>query len=554
MMNLSCLSKARMAALAMGIIAIGGGGMSFFNPPTIIYPFVGVVVVGLAVFAFFQIEKSQKMVRRMIEVSKAIRHGDFDQRAIFPESKGDVREMIDELNEMINVTDAFVRESALAMEAASEGRFYRKIRPEGMEGAFLGSVNGINSAIEQMAGRDEMVERAIAEVNTLVTAASEGHLEQRIEPEKFTGAYRKLANGMNSLLEAVAQPIEEAGDVLAGYAATDLSQRVRGSYKGIFGKLKDDTNAVGDKLAEVIGNLRETSHALKTATGEILAGANDLSERTTKQAATVEETSATMEQLSATVLDNAKMAEEVSANAAEVARAAGEGGEIMERANQAMERITSSSSKISNIIGMIDDIAFQTNLLALNASVEAARAGEAGKGFAVVAVEVRRLAQSAATASNDVKELIEQSAEEVGQGTELVSVASEKLSSMMEGAKSNTAIMGRVAAASREQASSIEEVNAAVRQMDEMTQHNAALVEQTNAAIEQTDNQVVELDRIVDVFKLNGREKSATAPGAPSMVKSSGGDARVSQGKAKEAAKSYLSEGSAALDTDWAEF
>jgi methyl-accepting chemotaxis protein len=81
----------------------------------------------------------------------------------------------------------------------------------------------------------------------------------------------------------------------------------------------------------------------------------------------------------------------------------------MEQANAAMERITKSSSKISNIIGMIDDIAFQTNLLALNASVEAARAGEAGKGFAVVAVEVRRLAQSAAEASSDVKALIEQS-------------------------------------------------------------------------------------------------------------------------------------------------
>ena len=81
----------------------------------------------------------------------------------------------------------------------------------------------------------------------------------------------------------------------------------------------------------------------------------------------------------------------------------------MQQATEAMERITTSSGKISNIIGLIDDIAFQTNLLALNASVEAARAGEAGKGFAVVAVEVRRLAQSAAQASSEVKVLIEQS-------------------------------------------------------------------------------------------------------------------------------------------------
>ena len=90
----------------------------------------------------------------------------------------------------------------------------------------------------------------------------------------------------------------------------------------------------------------------------------------------------------------------------------------MRQATDAMERITASSGKISNIIGLIDDIAFQTNLLALNASVEAARAGEAGKGFAVVAVEVRRLAQSAAQASSEVKALIEQSGAEVAGGSQ----------------------------------------------------------------------------------------------------------------------------------------
>src|SRR5690606_3442245 len=96
------------------------------------------------------------------------------------------------------------------------------------------------------------------------------------------------------------------------------------------------------------------------------------------------------------------------------------------------ERITDSSAKISNIIGMIDDIAFQTNLLALNAPVEAARAGEAGKGFAVVAVEVRRLAQSSAEASAEIKGLIEQSAREVDSGSKLVASAASKLSSMLD--------------------------------------------------------------------------------------------------------------------------
>jgi methyl-accepting chemotaxis protein len=63
-------------------------------------------------------------------------------------------------------------------------------------------------------------------------------------------------------------------------------------------------------------------------------------------------------------------------------------------------------------------------------------------------------------------------------------------------------LIENIAQANQEQSSALEEVSIAVRQMDEMTQHNAALVEQTNAAIEQTEAQAAELDSIVDVFTL----------------------------------------------------
>jgi methyl-accepting chemotaxis protein len=215
----------------------------------------------------------------------------------------------------------------------------------------------------------------------------------------------------------------------------------------------------------------------------------------------------------------------------------------MGRTIDAMERITASSVRISNMIGMIDDIAFQTNLLALNASVEAARAGEAGKGFAVVAVEVRRLAQSAAEASSEIKGLIEQSATEVTAGSRLVSDAAGKLTGMLGAVQRNHALLESIAAESREQATAITEVNVAVRQMDEMTQHNAALVEETNAAIEQTEAQAVELDQVVDIFHIEGKQHNAAPRVAPAAPR---------PGKSRAAARTYLSEGNAALD--WAEF
>ncbi|RYE57077.1 MAG: methyl-accepting chemotaxis protein, partial [Hyphomicrobiales bacterium] len=199
-------------------------------------------------------------------------------------------------------------------------------------------------------------------------------------------------------------------------------------------------------------------------------------------------------------------AESASKMAQEVSTTAAVGGEVMTRATDAMERIKSSSSKISNIIGLIDDIAFQTNLLALNASVEAARAGESGKGFAVVAVEVRRLAQSAAQASSEVKQLVQKSGSEVKSGEELVGAAGTKLMQMLGVMQQNTALVASIARASRDQAVSIREVTSAIHTLDEVTQHNAALVQETHASIEQTEAQTQALDRIVDVFQLANPE------------------------------------------------
>ncbi len=471
-----------------------------------------------------------KPITQLTGTMKALAEGDLDI-----EVKGAGR--ADEIGEMAKTVEVF-RESALKVNSMTEeeraGSERRRVERTTMM-----------QALQQSFGQ-------------VVDAAVQGDFSKRVEAEFPDRELNEIAASINNLVGTVDRGLGETGRVLSALANTDLTHRVEGQYQGAFAQLKTDTNAVAEKLGEIVGRLKDTSRTLKTATGEILSGANDLSERTTKQAATIEETSATMEQLSATVLQNAQRAKDASVVAASVTRTAEEGGEVMHKATDAMERITASSGKISNIIGLIDDIAFQTNLLALNASVEAARAGEAGKGFAVVAVEVRRLAQSAAQASSEVKGLIEQSGSEVKTGSKLVLEAASKLEAMLTAARSSNELMDGIAKQSQDQAASIEEVNAAVRQMDEMTQHNAALVEETNASIERTEEQAVELDNIVEVFTISTQDAapvrvSRPAP-APQPAPAPRG-IKALQERVKSAAKSYLTQGNAAVaDKDWEEF
>ncbi|MDR3474913.1 MAG: methyl-accepting chemotaxis protein [Devosia sp.] len=490
----------------------------------------GLVAVLLIVAAFFIARTITVPINRMTKAMREIAAGRYET-----EVKGAHRR--DEIGDMARAVEVFrgnglkvaemteAEKAAVAQRAAEHGQMMVDLR------------------------------NAFGEV---VDAAVDGDFSRRVDAEFPDAELNALAQSVNGLVETVGRGLAETATVLAALAEQDLSKRVRGDYKGSFLQLKMDTNAVADKLTEIVAQLKDTSGSLKLATGEILSGANDLSERTTKQAATIEETSAAMEQLAQTVLQNAQRASDASVVAATVTRTAEEGGQVMTAANAAMERITASSAKISNIIGLIDDIAFQTNLLALNASVEAARAGDAGKGFAVVAVEVRRLAQSAASASAEVKVLIEQSGTEVSGGSKLVADAAQKLTAMLQAARSSNELMDGIAKESRAQASAIEEVNTAVRQMDEMTQHNAALVEEINASIEQTESQATDLDRIVDVFTLEqgGRQMAAPAVVAPEPARPAraAGGIKAMQQKVKQAAKSYLSRGNTAVKEDWSEF
>jgi methyl-accepting chemotaxis protein len=294
------------------------------------------------------------------------------------------------------------------------------------------------------------------------------------------------------------------GKGLSALAAGDLTHRIEVEFAPRSRQLKTDYNAavtaMGDTLREVV----ERISAMRSGAMEVSGAADDLSRRTERQAASLEETAAALDEITNTV----RRAAEGARTAADITAAAREGSEArnatLEETRKAMEEIESSSAKIGQIIGVIDEIAFQTNLLALNAGVEAARAGEAGRGFAVVATEVRGLAQRSAEAAKEIGALISASTQNVEAGARLVAQTGDTLKGLLSQVAEINTLAAEIAASSQEQATGLAEINTAVNHMDQTTQQNAAMVEQTTAATQALSDEADRLAQLVSRFRLDG--------------------------------------------------
>ncbi|MCM2564619.1 methyl-accepting chemotaxis protein [Janthinobacterium kumbetense] len=378
-----------------------------------------------------------------------------------------------------------------------------------------------NSTQEQPALRE--LDQQIATQSVQMRAAAEAAMARAHDTSVLIIALG-LVGGVLSLATAwfissgIVRPLRHAVKVARKVAGGDLSEHIRVDSRDEVGQLLQALKDMNASLITIVGEVRGGTHDIAGASGEIAAGNLDLSQRTQAQASSLERTAASMEELTGTVKQNADNARQANQLAQSAAGVAGKGGTVVAQVVDTMSSINASSKKIVDIIGVIDAIAFQTNILALNAAVEAARAGEQGRGFAVVAAEVRTLAQRSAGAAKEIKQLIGDSVERVDAGARLVDTAGATMREIVASVHRVTDIMGEISMASGEQLSGIEQVNAAIVQMEQVTQQNAALVEQASTAAASMQQRATLLSGTVGIFKLSRDQVPAQAAHGISLV------------------------------------
>ena len=362
----------------------------------------------------------------------------------------------------------------------------------------------------------DRLRRAVAAVvrdtTGLVDAALSGRLAERADPKGHEGEFRRVIEGVNSTLDAVMAPVNEATRVLDQLARRDLKARVTGAFAGDHARIKESVNSTAQSLHDALAQVSNAVEQVSSAATQIAASSQAVASGASEQASSLEETSASIESVAGMTKQSADHAQQANQLAGTARSAASQGTAAVEQMQAAMARIKVSAEGTSQIIRDINDIAFQTNLLALNAAVEAARAGEAGRGFAVVAEEVRSLALRAKEAATKTEELIRQSVKEAGEGEVTAGQVAEKLSEIAGGISKVTEIISEIAAGAKDQTVGIDQVNRAVAEMDRVTQQNAASAEESSSAASELSGQAEELASMIGSFQIERhRDRQVTA-------------------------------------------
>ena len=274
-----------------------------------------------------------------------------------------------------------------------------------------------------------------------------------------------MSLGINIYLaRAITRPINRANDTVQLIAQGDLTQELQVNSRDEVGELSAAINEMRQKFGEAVGQSVAMSQALSEAASE--------------QAASIEETSSSLEEMSSMTKQNAENADQANTLITGNNQLMDKTSISMTELTQSMKDIAASSEQTQKIIKTIDEIAFQTNLLALNAAVEAARAGEAGAGFAVVADEVRNLAMRAAEAARNTSALIEDIVKKIQGGVGVVTLTNQNFGEATRNSGKVRDLIAEMAAATREQAQGLEQVNQSVAEMNKVTQQNAAGAEE----------------------------------------------------------------------------
>jgi len=365
----------------------------------------------------------------------------------------ELRDSIDDLSNSTNIN------SSLKVKSTDE------------VGEVAKSFNNYLDHVRKGINEDKIV---VQEANEVIQMAKTGFFNYKINASSSNEITNELKNTINSMIDELNGKLELINNALGEFGTGNFKHNINSNNSsGVIGSIIKASDALGNNSSELLSIIFIAGEELNNTISILSNASGSLSKNTQEQAESLEKTVSAIDDISKNINVSVNNTNTMSKLADKVHDSANKGKVLANKTAVSMDEINNQVQSINDAITVIDQIAFQTNILSLNAAVEAATAGEAGKGFAVVAQEVRNLATRSAQAANEIKDLVENARLKTNEGKQIsdeMIIGYDILTSNIDKTKE---MIEEVSNASISQSSSIALINESINIIDESIHESA---------------------------------------------------------------------------------
>ena len=360
----------------------------------------------------------QRCEQDMAALLKAIQAGDLSGRCAVDYDAEPLRRMGEHVNGILAQLLGPLRAASVSLERIAHGNIPEFIIEE-YHGEFNQIKKNINNFLATMYGMHY-------EVKNLLGKIRDGELRTRGNDWDYVGIWQELIAGVNSVLDAIIEPVADASDVLEKVARYNLTTRMTARYQGEHAKIKHALNGTIDTLSLALTKVASVVDIVSTAGEEVLAASRSMNMGSERQAEKVKETMHTLEKLMAFCHENTAHAQSASALSKDVHENIFVEKDRMSQLLKAMEEMKNQAEGTQQIIHAMTEIGNQTDELSVRASTEAVNVTSSSRGFSVVAEQISRLAEQSMGAARKMYDINKEINEMIRAGD------MEKLSQMVD--------------------------------------------------------------------------------------------------------------------------
>lgn len=330
------------------------------------------------------------------QVAEAMVAGRLDERCDLAGHPPQDAELLSLVNGMLDSLIAPMRLAGGALNEIAHGRIPPFVIDD-YQGEYNQIKQNINTLLAILYGMHK-------ETTNLTSSVRSGNLKTRGNDWDYDGIWQELIKGMNSTLDAVLDPVNEASRVLASLADYDLSARMRGRYHGEHAAIRKAMNTTAEALHNAVSQVAETVELVSRVGQRIATDSAAVSDGAAQQRSQLDETSGRLEQIAGSAATSSGKTSQANQNAHDTVYSMEQAQKAMERMLQSMTRIREAADNTSAIVSEIDGIAKETGTLSTSAIDKAVRIRTSAGGFGVVAQEIRKLGSRCTETAKGMKE------------------------------------------------------------------------------------------------------------------------------------------------------